>query len=94
MAKVTIKFKEGTPKQRKQSIRDVGKQLDLNQSLDSLVITMHEFEAKYGLSTIEFYARFVAGKMGDSRDFIKWAGAFDLYQNLLQTHFYEHRKVV
>jgi hypothetical protein len=25
--------------------------------------------------------------MGDSHDFISWAGAFKLYQHLLQTHF-------
>jgi hypothetical protein len=94
MAKVTIKFKEGTLQQRRKVIREVGKQLDLHESLDSLVAAMHEFESKYGMSTVEFYARFVAGKMGDSRDFIKWAGAFDLYQNLLQTHFHERRKAV
>ncbi len=94
MAKVTIKFKEGTPQQRKKLIQDVGKQLDLHESLDSLLTAMHEFESKYGMSTVEFYARFVAGKVGDSRDFIKWAGAFDLYQNLLQTHFHQQRKAV
>lgn len=94
MAKITIKFKEGTPQQRKKLICDVGKQLDLHESLDSLLASMHEFESKYGMSTVEFYARFVAGKMGDSRDFIKWAGAFDLYQNLLQTGFREQYEIV
>lgn len=87
MAKVTIQFSETTPQQRKKMIRDLGKKLDVNESLESLIATMHEFEEKYGMSTVEFYARFVAGKMGDSRDFILWAGAFHAYQHLLQTHF-------
>lgn len=87
MAKVTIRFNETTPQQRQQMIRDLGDRLDVSESLESLIATMHGFEAQYGLSTLEFYARFAAGAMGDSRDFIKWAGAFDLYQRLLQTHF-------
>jgi hypothetical protein len=87
MAKVTIRWGETTPQQRKKMIRDLGKHLDVNESLESLIATMHGFEEKYGMSTVEFYARFAAGKMGDSRDFIKWAGAFDLYHHLLRTHF-------
>jgi len=26
------------------------------------------------MSTVEFYARFMAGKMGDAFEFIEWAG--------------------
>jgi extradiol dioxygenase family protein len=88
MAKVTIRFNETTPQQRTKMIRDLGNQLDVNESLESLIATMQVFEGKYGMSTVEFYARFAAGKMGDSRDFIKWAGAFDLYHHLLETHFH------
>ncbi len=87
MAKVMIRFHETTPQQRRKTIRDLGKRLDVNESLESLIATMRGFEDKYGMSTVEFYARFAAGKMGDARDFIKWAGAFASYQHLLQTHF-------
>jgi hypothetical protein len=48
---------------------------------------MHGYEARYGMSTIEFYARYVTGKMGDSRDVMRWAGAFDDYRGLLREHF-------
>ncbi len=87
MAKATIRFHETTPQQRKKIIRDLGKQLDVNESLESLIATMHGFEDQYGMSTVEFYVRFAAGKMGDAHDFIKWAGAFASYQRLLQRHF-------
>lgn len=64
-------------------IRDLGKRLDVNESLESLIETMHRYEAEYGMSTAEFYARYVAGKMGDSRDAMCWAAAFADYQVLL-----------
>jgi hypothetical protein len=87
MAKVKIRFEQTTPAQRRKMIRDLGKRLDVNESLESLIETMHRYEAEYGMSTVEFYARYVAGKMGDSRDVMRWAGAFDDYQALLREHF-------
>jgi hypothetical protein len=94
MAKVTIRFNEDTPQQRRKIIRELGKQLDVSESLESLVAAMHGFEEKYGMSTVEFYARFAAGKMGDSRDFIKWAGTFDLYHHILRTHFHRQTEAI
>lgn len=87
MAKVKIRFDQTTPAQRRKIIRDMGKQLDVNQNLEGLIETMHAYEAQYGMSTVEFYARYVAGKMGDSRGVMRWAGAFDDYRALLQEHF-------
>ncbi len=87
MAKVKIKYPEHTPEDRRRILAELKNQLDINESLESLVAEMNEFEAEYGMSTVKFYTRFVAGKLGDSRDFIKWAGAFKLYQHLLQNHF-------
>jgi len=68
-------------------IREMGKRLDVNESLESLIQAMHDYEAQFGISTIEFYARYLAGKMGDSRDVMRWAGAFEDYQALLREHF-------
>lgn len=92
MSKVNIRWMETTPQQRKKMIRDLGEKLDVNESLESLIATMHGFEQQYGMSTVEFYARFVAGRMGDSRDFIKWCGAFQMYHQLLQTHYGQNTK--
>lgn len=88
MAKIRIEFDKSTPAQRRKKIRELGKRLDINESLESLIETMHGYEAKYGMSTIEFYARYVTGKMGDSRDVMRWAGAFEDYRALLREHFH------
>lgn len=78
---------------RKPSFQTVPQAPDVNVSLQAILSKLHGFEEKYGISTLEFYAQFKAGKMGDSRDFIKWAGAFNLYQHLLQSHFQPQREV-
>ena len=88
MAKVTLRLP--TVGARKKALKDLEQRLDVNGSLECLIETMQRFEGQYGISTIEFYSRFAAGKLGDSRDFIKWAGAFDDYYYLLRTHF-RHR---
>lgn len=93
MAKVTIRFHETTPQQRRKMLRDLAKRVEEGDSLEGLIATLQQFEDKYGMSTVEFYARFVAGKMGDAHDFIKWAGAFQSYTHLLQTHFQRQTKV-
>lgn len=87
MAKVTIKFQETTRAQRRQMLRDACRNIDVNETLASLIEKMRKLEEQYGMSTIEFYAQFVAGKMGDCRDFIRWAAAFQSYQDLLREHF-------
>ena len=92
MAKVTIRFHETTPQQRRKMIRDLAKRVDINESLEDLIVTLRKFEDKYGMSTIEFYARFVAGKMGDSADFVDWAGDFMIYQRLIQKYFRRQSK--
>ena len=90
MAKVRMSFPGSTPQSRKKALKDMERRLDINMSLESLVEVMQGYEAQYGMSTVEFYARFAAGKMGDGRDFVKWAGAFDDYRYVLHTHF-RHR---
>ncbi len=92
MAKVTIRFHETTPQQRRKMIRDLAKRVDINESLEELIVALRKFEDKYGISTIEFYARFAAGKMGDSADFVDWAGDFMIYQRLVQKYFRRQSK--
>ena len=88
MAKVRMRFAETSAAERRKMLRELGRQLDVTGSLESLIDTMHGYEEKFGMSTVEFYARYVAGKMGDSRDVMRWAGAFDDYQALLREHFH------
>ncbi|MEK6289468.1 MAG: hypothetical protein AABO57_27455 [Acidobacteriota bacterium] len=88
MAKVRMRFEETSAAERRKMLRELGRQLDVTGSLESLIETMHGYEEKFGMSTVEFYARYVGGKMGDSRDVMRWAGAFDDYQALLREHFH------
>ena len=92
MAKVTIRFHETTPQQRRKMLRDPAKRVDINESLEELITALHRFEDKYGMSTVEFYARYAAGKMGDSADFMDWAGDFMIYQRLVQKYFRRQSK--
>lgn len=93
MAKISIRFHETTPQQRRKMIRDLAKRIDINKSLEELIAALRKFEDKYGMSTVEFYARFMAGKMGDSADFVDWAGDFMIYQRFVQKYFRRQTKV-
>jgi len=61
--------------------------VDPQESIATVIAELNAFEQQYGLTTIEFFARFKAGLMGDSRDFIKWAGLFEGYQYLIDQYF-------
>ena len=63
------------------------KPIDPQESLATVIAELNAFEQQYGLTTIEFFARYKAGLMGDSRDFIKWAGLFEGYQYLINRYF-------
>lgn len=87
MAKLKIQFDRTTQAQRRKMIRDLKQRLDIEESVESLIQTMRAYEEQFGISTVEFYARYLAGKMGDGRDVMRWAGAFEDYQALLRDHF-------
>jgi len=89
MAKVKINYQQTSVAERRNLLRDLRQSPDIQESLQSLIEAMHGYEERYGMSTLEFYARYVAGQMGDSREVMLWAGAFDDYQALLREH-YQH----
>ncbi|MCB9434837.1 MAG: hypothetical protein H6668_22980 [Ardenticatenaceae bacterium] len=41
-----------------------------------------KLEQTHGLSSAEFYTQYQAGKFGDDREFICWAGRYTLYLRL------------
>lgn len=87
MAKVTIKFSETTREQRREILEQLRRDTNPVESLKMVIDDLLRMEAHYGMSTVQFYAQFVAGKMGDCRDFIRWSGYFLAYQNLLEENF-------
>jgi hypothetical protein len=40
------------------------------------------FEKQYGLTTEEFAQRFATGEIGESLDYIEWAGEIETYRRL------------
>lgn len=87
MAKVKIRYKRGGPSQLSKLREAMRQPIDVQESLAAVIAELNAFEQRYGLTTVEFFARFKVGLMGDSRDFLKWAGAFDDYQHLINRYF-------
>jgi len=44
------------------------------------------------MSSIEFYEKFRAGKMGDKADIMRWAGEYEAYLYLMQKYFSRQAK--
>lgn len=48
-------------------------------AIDALSRSLIAFEQKYKISSDDFYANYLAGKLGDSKDFVEWAGDYQHY---------------
>ena len=87
MAKIKIHYKKGGPSQLPALREAMKAPVNPQESLEEVIAELNAFERQYGITTIEFFARFNRGLMGDSRDFIKWAGLFQGYQHLMNKYF-------
>ncbi len=83
MAKVTIKYSETTREQRREIFRQMRRDDSRAEGLKQVLEELRKLEDRYGMSTLEFFAQYTDGKMGDCSDFIQWAGAYRSYQRLL-----------
>ncbi|MFQ6093009.1 MAG: hypothetical protein ACE5OR_10060 [bacterium] len=45
---------------------------------------LKDFEKKFRTTSEEFYQQFQKGEMGDSEDFVRWAGEYETLKKLLQ----------
>lgn len=86
MKKVTI-TKKTSQHEAKRLFRELIKKSSPEGSLDALIEELKQFEEKFGMSTVEFYRQYLAGRMGDSKEVMHWAGAYEDYTYLLQTYF-------
>ena len=91
MAKIKISYKKGGPSQLPALREALKAPVNPQESLEEVIAELNAFERQYGLTTIEFFARFNRGLMGDSQDFIHWAGAFEDYQDLMNKYFSAHQ---
>ncbi len=53
-----------------------------NQQLAELQADLAEFEARYGMSSDEFFGRFQTGQTDDRMDFVEWASLMQMAGSL------------
>lgn len=54
------------------------------EALVALVRALAGYEQRYQMSSAEFFSRYQQGELGDSADFVEWAGDYQQYLGLLQ----------
>ncbi len=86
MKKVTITKKTSQDEGRR-LFREMVKKSNPEESLDALIEELKQFEEKFGMSTVEFYRQYLAGRMGDSKEVMHWTGTYKLYTHLIETYF-------
>ena len=60
-------------------------------ALSTIVRTLSSYEHQYQMSSEEFYARYQAGKLQDSADFVEWAGDYQHYFELKLRTYPDHK---
>ena len=87
MAKVTIRHsKKLSELELQRAVRSL-KSTSPQESLQERVRQLRRFEKKFGMSSVAFYQKYRAGKMGDGADVMRWATAYEAYLSLMQTSF-------
>lgn len=66
-------------------LQEARDQYDPLEKLLSLDRELIQFEQKHSLSSSDFYQHFQAGELGDTMDFIRWAGRYEMYLRLKGT---------
>lgn len=82
MPKISIRTKNTSAQEAKKLFRELAKQTTSSASLDELMTELCRFEQKFGMSSIEFYRQFLAGKMGDEHDVMLWVMYYESYIRL------------
>jgi hypothetical protein len=58
------------------------KAIESTSPVDALIATVERltrYEERFGMKTPEFYEKFVRGEMGDAKDYIAWAGTYEIF---------------
>ncbi len=51
-------------------------------ALAALVRSLVEYEQRHQMASADFYARYERGELGDSAEFVEWAGDYQQYLHL------------
>lgn len=80
---VKLKFPERTPKKLPRQEKEMSfKRTIYHSAIDALSALSRSlvlYEQKYQMSSDEFYANYLEGKLEDSKDFVEWAGDYQHY---------------
>lgn len=80
MPTITIdNIKDWPPERFEVALREA---MDSTSPVDALIATVERltrYEEKFGMKTPEFYEKFVQGEMGDAKDYIAWAGTYEIF---------------
>jgi hypothetical protein len=49
------------------------------KAIDTLRLDLDALEARFGMESSDFFARFENGEMGDDIDFVEWASLYQMY---------------
>ncbi len=85
MASITV-TKRASSEEALRQIHNMSERMDLEESLREILADLRRFEQEYGIPTLEFYARFRAGQMGDAEDFMVWASLYEAYVDITQPY--------
>ena len=51
---------------------------ELKNGIINMKIELKNFEDKYDMSTKDFYQEFESGSLGDDKDYMIWAGTYEM----------------
>ncbi|MBW4483782.1 MAG: hypothetical protein KME14_14665 [Tildeniella torsiva UHER 1998/13D] len=51
-----------------------------DQTHDEIWGKLHDYEQQYNMTSEQFYQQFSSGDLGDSADYINWAGFYEMVQ--------------
>ena len=52
--------------------------LEEEETRANIQVKLRYYEDQYGLSSADFYTQFLTGSLGDSEDYMEWAGFYEM----------------
>jgi hypothetical protein len=80
MPTITIdNIRDWPPEKFETALREA---VESTSPVDALIATVERltrYEDKFNMKTPEFYEKFMRGEMGDAKDYIAWAGTYEIF---------------
>lgn len=54
------------------------------EAYDAIVRSLAAYETKHNMLSADFFSKYEEGQLGDSNDFVEWAGDYRHYMDLKQ----------